>query len=586
MSILLPSFSIDEIPFSFKGSWLDLSPVVGLHRRASDVHLVSHVNGMNAVVQLTPVVGGTRAETTTTATPASLTWRAPSGTGSTGSAGVVEAAFESTDTLRVRGTGLDMDLMSPNESLTPFSGIYFYAEPSGNAFVFTSYNSGRRYRISVLSGVAEAVGDQLVGSGDRGVRMSGAEWEVAIEEYETARTPYSSRTMFDDVARLRGESFAAYVDQVCGWRSESSPAAAIATYVLWSATVDPAGYIARPSVLMSKHWMDKVWSWDHAFNAIALAPGDPELAWHQLNAPFDHVDASGAMPDSVTHSEILFNFVKPPIHGWALRLVRERLATPLTSLQLNDFYDRLARWTRFWLDFRRAEGSVVPHYQHGNDSGWDNATTFDAARLIEAPDLAAFLVIQLDVLAELSAELGRGEESAWSVERDAMRAALDSELWDGERFASRGLGPVAGVGELVPTLSLLDLMPIALGADLTAEQAAATASALEKHLTKFGLATERPDSTYYEPDGYWRGPIWAPSTMLIENGLRRAGFIELADSVRERFLRLCEKSGFAENFDALTGEGLRDRAYTWTASVYLTLAYEAIQGEASRSVDA
>ena len=29
---------------------------------------------------------------------------------------------------------------------------------------------------------------------------------------------------------------------------------------------------------------------------------------------------------------------------------------------------------------------------------------------------------------------------------------------------------------------------------------------------------------------------------------------------------------FAENFDALTGVGLRDRAYTWTASAYLMLA--------------
>ena len=35
---------------------------------------------------------------------------------------------------------------------------------------------------------------------------------------------------------------------------------------------------------------------------------------------------------------------------------------------------------------------------------------------------------------------------------------------------------------------------------------------------------------------------------------------------------MAEKSGFAENFDALTGEGLRDRAYTWTSSVWLILA--------------
>ncbi|WP_423739437.1 MGH1-like glycoside hydrolase domain-containing protein [Cryobacterium zongtaii] len=90
------------------------------------------------------------------------------------------------------------------------------------------------------------------------------------------------------------------------------------------------------------------------------------------------------------------------------------------------------------------------------------------------------------------------------------------------------------------------------------------------------------DSAEYEADGYWRGPIWAPSTAIIEDGLRRAGQVGLADLISERFRGLCERSGFAENFDALTGEGLRDRAYTWTASCYLTLAREAEERTRSR----
>jgi glycogen debranching enzyme len=81
-----------------------------------------------------------------------------------------------------------------------------------------------------------------------------------------------------------------------------------------------------------------------------------------------------------------------------------------------------------------------------------------------------------------------------------------------------------------------------------------------------------PTSPHHQADGYWRGPIWAPSTVLIEDGLRRAGHTALADEVSRRFRALCETSGFAENFDALTGSGLRDRAYTWTASSYLLLA--------------
>ncbi|CAM3748391.1 hypothetical protein KIPE111705_23000 [Kibdelosporangium persicum] len=97
-------------------------------------------------------------------------------------------------------------------------------------------------------------------------------------------------------------------------------------------------------------------------------------------------------------------------------------------------------------------------------------------------------------------------------------------------------------------------------------------TSVAEHLTPAGLATELPSSPHYEADGYWRGPVWAPATILIEDGLRRGGAVDLADRVSARFRALCEKSGFAENFDALTGQGLRDRAYTWTASAYLILA--------------
>ncbi len=68
--------------------------------------------------------------------------------------------------------------------------------------------------------------------------------------------------------------------------------------------------------------------------------------------------------------------------------------------------------------------------------------------------------------------------------------------------------------------------------------------------------------------------------MLIEDGLRRAGHAGLADEVSRRFRLLCEASGVAENFDATTGAGQRDRAYSWTASSYLILP-EAAEGRES-----
>ncbi|MDQ0931872.1 amylo-alpha-1,6-glucosidase [Streptomyces turgidiscabies] len=562
-----PAFSIHDIPFSTHGSWFGISPVLAEKTYAEDLHLVSHQNGMHAVLRLVPLdaATGERTETRVEATPGLLSW--------TGTEGRVDLAYESPDTVRLRGTGLRFGISAAAPALTPFSGIYFYRDPVDGAHTFTSYETGRRYRITVLSGtVAEVSGSQALGAGDRGLTVAaGADgsWEVAVEELDSARRPYRTSETFGEVMEAARRSFAEFADTVALWRSADTPAAELAAYVVWSATVRPAGLVTRPAVLMSKHWMDKVWSWDHCFNALALAPGSAGLAWDQFSLPFDHQDESGALPDSVTHSEVLYNFVKPPIHGWAFGHLRRRLTVPLGQAELTEAYDRLTRWTDFWLAARRAPGAALPHYQHGNDSGWDNATTFDPGRLAVTGDLTATLILQLDELARLAGELGFADDARRRTETaDALQTALLDELWDGERFLSR---PAHG-GALSQSSSLLDLMPIVLGDRLPAKVRDRLAEQIEAHLTAFGLATEHPGSPHYEPDGYWRGPIWAPATVLVEDGLRRAGHDRLADEISARFRALCEISGFAENFDALTGEGLRDRAYTWTASSYLLLA--------------
>jgi glycogen debranching enzyme len=561
----LPTFDIHEIPFSRRGSWLDLSPVTGLHTVSSDIHLVSHQTGMHGVLALVPWLAGTRVDAELDSSPERLRWATAHGE--------VTAIFESLDTVRLRGRGIGMRVADAAAALTPFTGTFFFEDPIDGSAVFTSYETGRRYRVTSLAGAMHFAGAEALGTGERAVVVEGEHgWEVVIEEFETARAPYAAAASFDSAAESVRAEFLEYLELVAGWRTEQTPAAALAAYVMWSATVSPRGFLRRESMLMSKHWMDKVWSWDHCFNALALAPGDVELALDQFLTPFDHQESSGALPDSVTHSEILYNFVKPPIHGWAFAKLRARASAPVDEAVLRRVYDHLSRWSRFWLDARRAPGHALPHYQHGNDSGWDNSTTFDYDRLIEAPDLAAFLLTQLDVLAQLADELATGDGERWRAERDALRSALVEQLWRDGSFV--------GVGVLSrrpsKTTSLLNLLPIVAADHLGEDIAATLARGIEPHVTEWGPATQLPSTEEYEDDGYWRGPIWAPSTVIIEDGLRRAGYTELADTISERFRRLCEKSGFAENFDALTGAGLRDRAYTWTASSYLLLAHEAV----------
>jgi hypothetical protein len=596
-------FDVRTIPFSRRGSWLDLSPVVALHRAERDIHLVSHTTGMHAILRLIPTLHGEPVDAATSATPAALRWRAEGG--------FVEAVFETIDVVRFRGRGLGMRFAEAATELTPFTGTYLYVDPVDGAPVFTSYETGRRYRVTVITGGLDVVGAETLGeasrwvdavgagaagdaAGGEGARGDGArgdaagdsgaegssdgegsddrgdEWELVVEELDTARAPYRVDASFDQVRdRVSGE-FDRFLAANAPWRTDAVPAAAAAAYVLWSATVRPEGFLAREGVLMSKHWMDKVWSWDHCFNALALADGKPELALDQFMLPFDHQTPTGALPDSVTHSEALYNYVKPPIHGWAFTALRAALPASLVDPQLPEIYRRLAAWSRFWLEHRRVPGHALPYYQHGNDSGWDNATTFDLDRVIESPDLGAFLLMQLRVVESLAFELGE-DAAPWASAAAEVEQGLQA-LWRGDGFVA----VAASGGREAKRRSLLTLLPIALGEALEPDVAEVLAEGIRSHLTEWGPATEPIDSPDYASDGYWRGPIWAPSTVLIENGLRRAGQLETADAVRDRFLRLCERSGFAENFDAVTGEGLRDRAYTWTASAYLLFAKDRV----------
>jgi putative isomerase len=242
--------------------------------------------------------------------------------------------------------------------------------------------------------------------------------------------------------------------------------------------------------------------------------------------------------------------------------------------RLGEIYRPLGRWTDWWLRHNDSDGDGIPDYAHGNDSGWDNCTAFDIGTPLEAPDLSAYLVIQMDVLSQIAHRLGRRAEAArWKARADELLARLIQHSWRGDGFVA----PRSGDHRVSDSDTLLAYVPIVLGKRLPDEIRRKLLAGLKdkgRFLTRHGLATESPRSRHYRSDGYWRGPIWAPATLLIVDGLAACGERGLARSIARRFCNLCAAGGMAENFDALTGRGLRDRAYTWTASVFLILAHE------------
>ena len=341
----------------------------------------------------------------------------------------------------------------------------------------------------------------------------------------------------------------------------------MAAYITWSCVVAPSGVLTRPAMYMSKNWMTNIWSWDNCFNALALAKNNPTLAWDQLMIFFDLQDNSGMLADFINDKFAYYAFTKPPIQGWALSLLLEENPGFFES-RLHEIFPALELVTNYWFDYTDYSGEGMPNYNHGNDAGWDNSTIFAGGLPVASPDLLAFLIVQMDVLAQVANRLGLFEKARyWQERADSSLHLLLMRYWNGQEFVVPGKTKVGD--------SLIAYMPLLLGKRLPQEIMTKLVQDVKEEgrfFTPHGLATESVRSSFYREDGYWRGPIWAPSTMLMVDALRRCGEHEFAREVAQRYVRMANDSGMAENFNAITGEGLRDPAFTWTSSVFLYLA--------------
>jgi glycogen debranching enzyme len=344
--------------------------------------------------------------------------------------------------------------------------------------------------------------------------------------------------------------------------------------MLWGCRVPVGGALGRPVLFMSKFWMNKVWAWDNTFNALALARHDPALAWDQLHIFFDHQGPNGVLPDTVSDLEAIPMHVKPPVHGWAILRLIDRVGEAAALPHLARLYDPLRRLTEWWFAYRDHDGNGVCQYHHGNDSGWDNGTSFDIGCPNESPDLATWLVLQCDALARMAELLERPapEAAHWRAEGERrLSALLANNVRDG-RFVAR----LGGTDTLSSSGSLLLRFPLLLGKRLPPEIYANLLEDLRPDgpfLTRRGLASEAPASPLYEADGYWRGPVWGVSNFILFDAMVAAGETDRARELAARACGLCvENPGFWENYDALTGRGLRCPAYSWTAATFLLMA--------------
>jgi alpha,alpha-trehalase len=183
---------------------------------------------------------------------------------------------------------------------------------------------------------------------------------------------------------------------------------------------------------------------------------------------------------------------------------------------------------------------------------------FDQLRLLrESPFRVASLLIDAVLhranrdLLWLSERLGFGHEAEIAGWLRASQEGIES-LWDEEAglYFNRDLR----TGEAIRVGVSASFLPLYAGTASPA-RALRLLRTLEDWAQQvhYLVPSTDPRSPRFEPQRYWRGPVWA----------------EMAERIRQDTLKLCEVAGFSEYFHPLSGQGLGGGAFSWTAAIYL-----------------
>ncbi len=378
--------------------------------------------------------------------------------------------------------------------------------------------------------------------------------------------------------------------RVPGVAPELRPAYLYAWYVMRAGLISSRYHVTREAMVPSKVHYVGLWQWDAFFHALAYRHVDADLAHDQFRVLFDHQRPDGMVPDCVFDEGLVerlgypvdASVTKPPVAGWCLWRVYE--ATQDADF-VDEMYEPLSRWHRWWLERGDRDGDGVYQYDHPFSSGLDDSPLWDHGMPVASPDLNTYLCLQAESLGRMAELLGYPEEAAaWRAQADRLAEDLVRCLYDpaaGVFWAHR----VTEVGpQRLPVLAVVSLLPL-----LTGRLPEAVAEALVARLrdpgsfwTPYPVPTVARGDPAYDPDRMWRGPVWVNMNYLLVDGLLRCGQRDCARELCDRTLQLVAgHPDIREYYNPETGQpGSRAAvAFGWSAALFIDLAVRRWRGE-------
>ncbi len=156
--------------------------------------------------------------------------------------------------------------------------------------------------------------------------------------------------------------------------------------------------------------------------------------------------------------------------------------------------------------------------------------------------LNCMLVQEAKSLADMAKVLGKNSEARQWREKAQRRSALINEfMWDPQTgfYYNVNMKDNSFTYKKPNDLKrqeIIGFLPLWAGI-ATKKQASILIKTLtnpDKFWRKYGVPSLSADDPYYNPKGYWNGPVWVQWNYMIEDGLLKYGYDELAKELVNR----------------------------------------------------
>lgn len=277
------------------------------------------------------------------------------------------------------------------------------------------------------------------------------------------------------------------------------------------------------------------WGWN------SFQPGNPKR--HAETVIYRNRSTPSIAPD------LTLDALNHPILAWAeaesYRITgdRERLVEVFPPL-INHY-----RAMREYL--RQGNGLYITDWASMDDSPRNPQLRYGGTGV----DISSEMVLAARTLGTIAEILGKTDQAqAFAAEADETSMLINQQMWDSEKHFYYDL---TVNGERISIKTIAGFWPLIAGV-ADANQASLLAQELENPKTFNRLhrvPTVAADEPTYQPTGYWRGGIWAPTTTMVIRGLERYNYNELARDIALNHLTnvgliFLETGTFWENYAA------------------------------------